>query len=58
MNLGKISVLAETDKKMLKRLNLLIRDIARSPYGGIGKPEALNTITAVFGQGEKTKNTD
>ena len=31
----------KTDKKMLKRINLLIRDILRSPYDGIGKPEAL-----------------
>jgi len=31
----------KTDKKILKRINLLIRDIQRIPYGGIGKPEAL-----------------
>tara|TARA_R110002167_G_scaffold138853_2_gene326243 strand:- start:3793 stop:4053 length:261 start_codon:yes stop_codon:yes gene_type:complete len=30
-----------TDKKVLKRINLLIKDIKRSPYDGIGKPEAL-----------------
>ena len=30
-----------TDKKMLKRINLLIKDIQRSPYEGIGKPEQL-----------------
>ncbi|MEH6348006.1 MAG: Txe/YoeB family addiction module toxin [Bermanella sp.] len=30
-----------TDKKVLKRINLLIKDIKRSPYEGIGKPEAL-----------------
>jgi len=30
-----------TDKKLLKRLNSLIRDIQRSPYEGIGKPEPL-----------------
>ncbi len=29
------------DKKMLKRINLLIKDIARHPYEGIGKPEPL-----------------
>ena len=32
---------ARTDKKKLKRINLLIKDIKRSPYDGIGKPEAL-----------------
>ena len=29
------------DKKLVKRINLLIKDIERSPYEGIGKPEAL-----------------
>ena len=29
------------DKKMLKRINLLIKDISRKPYEGIGKPEPL-----------------
>jgi toxin YoeB len=29
------------DKKMLKRINTLIKDIKRSPYEGIGKPEPL-----------------
>jgi len=30
-----------TDKKILKRINLLIKDIQRAPNEGIGKPEAL-----------------
>lgn len=30
-----------TDKKVIKRINELIRDIMRSPYDGIGKPEPL-----------------
>ncbi|MFW8601154.1 Txe/YoeB family addiction module toxin [Desulfobacterota bacterium M19] len=30
-----------TDKKILKRINLLIRDIQRIPYEGTGKPESL-----------------
>lgn len=30
-----------TDKKMLKRINLLIKDIMRTPHEGLGKPEAL-----------------
>lgn len=29
------------DKKMLKRINLLLQDIDRNGYGGIGKPEPL-----------------
>lgn len=31
----------QTDKKMLKRINQLIRDIQSSPFQGIGKPEPL-----------------
>ena len=30
-----------TDKKMLKRINTLIKAISRSPYEGLGKPEPL-----------------
>jgi toxin YoeB len=29
------------DKKLLKRINLLVQDIQRSPFEGIGKPEPL-----------------
>ncbi len=29
------------DKKILKRINLLIKDIKRSPFEGIGDPEPL-----------------
>ena len=29
------------DKKTLKRINMLIKDIGRNPFGGIGKPEPL-----------------
>ena len=29
------------DKKMLDRLNALIKDCARNPFKGIGKPEPL-----------------
>jgi toxin YoeB len=31
----------ERDRKLLKRINLLIQDILRSPFEGIGKPEPL-----------------
>ena len=31
----------KTDKKMLTRINELIRDIQRNKYQGIGKPEPL-----------------
>lgn len=30
-----------TDKNVLKRINALIRDIQRSPFEGVGKPEPL-----------------
>jgi toxin YoeB len=31
----------EHDRKLLKRLNLLIKDVLRAPFEGIGKPEPL-----------------
>ena len=31
----------QNDKKILKRINLLIGDIQREPFKGIGKPEPL-----------------
>ena len=31
----------DNDKKQLKRINQLIKDIDRSPFEGIGKPEPL-----------------
>jgi len=30
-----------TDPKMVSRINLLLKDIIRSPHSGIGKPEPL-----------------
>ena len=33
-----------TDKKLLKRINLLIRDACRDPFQGIGKPEPLRHL--------------
>ncbi|MCT4625833.1 Txe/YoeB family addiction module toxin [Halodesulfovibrio sp.] len=31
----------KTDKKILKRINTLIKDTMRTPFDGIGKPEPL-----------------
>ena len=31
----------QTDKKILKRINNLIKGISRDPFDGIGKPEPL-----------------
>ena len=31
----------KTDKRMLKRINQLLKDIVRHPFEGIGKPEPL-----------------
>ena len=31
----------QTDKKTLKRINTLIKEIARQPFAGIGDPEPL-----------------
>lgn len=37
------------DKKTLKRINQLVRDVERSPFEGIGKPEALVGNLSAFG---------
>ncbi|OCG48497.1 toxin YoeB [Gilliamella sp. Choc5-1] len=31
----------KTDKKVIKRINELIKDISRTPFSGLGKPEVL-----------------
>ena len=31
----------KTDKKMLQKINALLKDISRNPFSGIGKPEGL-----------------
>jgi toxin YoeB len=37
-----------TDKRKLKKINDLLKDIARDPFKGIGKPEALKYKYAGF----------
>jgi len=34
------------DRKVLKRVNALVNDIARTPFDGIGKPETLKASLA------------
>lgn len=34
-------LLIQSDKKLLKKTNALLKDIERAGYDGIGKPEAL-----------------
>ncbi|MGE4319538.1 MAG: Txe/YoeB family addiction module toxin [Deferribacterales bacterium] len=36
------------DRKTIKRINLLIKDVLRSPFEGIGKPEALKENLSGF----------
>jgi toxin YoeB len=36
----------ETDKKMVRRIHELLRDIRRNPHPGIGKPEPLRHALA------------
>ena len=38
----------QTDKKLVRRINDLLKDIARSHYDGIGKPEPLKHALAGF----------
>ena len=38
----------KTDKKLLERINVLIKDISRSPFVGIGKPEPLKNALSGY----------
>ncbi|HEJ9629353.1 MULTISPECIES: Txe/YoeB family addiction module toxin [Proteus] len=38
----------QIDKKIIKRINELIKDIKRTPFSGIGKPEPLKHNLAGF----------
>lgn len=38
----------QTDNKMIRRINELIRDTLRSHYDGVGKPEPLKHALAGF----------
>lgn len=37
-----------TDRKLVARINALIKDVARSPYEGTGKPEPLKHALAGY----------
>ena len=38
----------ETDRKVLRRINLLLKDAMRNPADGIGKPEPLRHALAGY----------
>lgn len=38
------------DKRMVERIDRLIREIQRDPFTGVGKPEALKHAPAGFGR--------
>lgn len=38
----------KTDRKLLERINALIREISRSPFAGIGKPEPLKNALSGY----------
>ena len=38
----------ETDRKLLRRINALIKEAARTPFEGIGKPEGLRHALAGY----------
>jgi toxin YoeB len=38
----------DTDRKMVKKINALIKDIERTPFEGLGKPEPLKHTLAGF----------
>jgi len=37
-----------TDKQMVKKINALLKDISRSPFEGLGKPEPLKHAYSGF----------
>lgn len=46
--LGRLFVLAKTDATILTRINVLIKEISRQPFAGIGKPEPLKHALAGY----------
>ena len=38
----------KTDRKLLERVNTLIKEISRSPFSGIGKPEPLKNALSGY----------
>ena len=38
----------KTDKKLLERINTLIKDVSRTPFSGIGKPEPLKNALSGY----------
>jgi len=38
----------QTDKKVLRKVNELIKEVSRNPYEGIGKPEPLKHAYAGY----------
>ena len=47
--LARLSLLGKRDKVLFKRINQIIKDIKRSPFEGIGKPEALkNNLSGLW----------
>ncbi len=38
----------QTDRRMLERVNKLIREVQREPYTGVGKPEPLKHALAGY----------
>lgn len=38
----------QTDKAVIKRINMLVKECLRTPFDGIGKPEALKSNYSGF----------
>ena len=47
----------QTDKRMLKRINMLLKGIQRQPFAGLGDPEPLKHNWSGFGRAASTKST-
>ncbi len=46
--MGRIPLLADAGQKTIKRINMLLKDIERGHFDGVGKPEPLRGNYAGF----------
>ena len=47
-SLGRLPYWQKQDKRVIERINNLIRDTMREPFSGVGKPEPLKHALAGF----------
>ena len=43
----------DEDRKVMKKINTLLKDVERNPFDGLGKPEPLRNELSGYLQGKK-----